>query len=173
MGSFDRAEACEVVGFYLLNKITKPEELSFSKNNVGLYRDDGLAAVHGSGPEIDKIWKKVIRLFKEEGLQITVEASSTKTDYLDVVFDLQKCSTRPYRKPNNQPTYINVKTDHPPMIIKQLPKMIEKRLSTKAGSEKIFDEVKGQYQEALDCSGYKGKLEYSPAYMKMFSLLAL
>ena len=96
MGSFDRAEACEVVGFYLLNKITKPEELSFSN------RDDGLAAIHGYGPEIDKIRKRVIVLFKEEGLQITVEASSTKTDYLDVVFDLQKCSTRPYRKPNNQ-----------------------------------------------------------------------
>ena len=165
MGSFDRAEACEVVGFYLLNKITKPEELSFSN------RDDGLAAIHGYGPEIDKIRKRVIVLFKEEGLQITVEASSTKTDYLDVVFDFQKCSTRPHRKPNNnQPTYINVKSNHPPMIIKQLPKMIEKRLSTKTSSEKIFDEVKGQYQEALDRSG---KLEYSPAYMKIFSLLAL
>ena len=41
MGSFDGAEVCELVGLYLLNKI-KP---LLGSNNVGLYRDDGLAIV--------------------------------------------------------------------------------------------------------------------------------
>ena len=38
MGSFDRAEVCELVGLYLLIKI-KP---LLGSNNVGLYRDNGL-----------------------------------------------------------------------------------------------------------------------------------
>ena len=42
MGSFDGAEVCELVGLYLLNKI-KP---LLDSNNIGLYRDDGLAIVH-------------------------------------------------------------------------------------------------------------------------------
>ena len=41
MGAFDGAECCDLVGLYLLNKITKSD--IFSKENCGLYRDDGLA----------------------------------------------------------------------------------------------------------------------------------
>ena len=37
MGSFDGAEACELVGLFLLS------QLSHTNLNVGLYRDDGLA----------------------------------------------------------------------------------------------------------------------------------
>jgi hypothetical protein len=39
MGSFDGAETCELVGSYLLSKLA-PEY----GNDIGLYRDDGLAA---------------------------------------------------------------------------------------------------------------------------------
>ena len=39
MGSYDGAEICELVGLYILNKISA----IFGKNRVGLYRDDGLA----------------------------------------------------------------------------------------------------------------------------------
>ena len=43
MGSFDGAETCELVGLYLLSKL--PPEYS---TEVGLYRDDGLAALDKS-----------------------------------------------------------------------------------------------------------------------------
>ena len=39
MGSFECAEACELVGFYLLSKTSAHIDL----DNVGLYRNDGLA----------------------------------------------------------------------------------------------------------------------------------
>jgi len=39
MGSFDRAETCELVGCYLLSLLTEK-----CGQNIGLYRDDGLAA---------------------------------------------------------------------------------------------------------------------------------
>jgi len=38
MGSFDGAEVCELIGLFLLNILSE----KYGKNNVGLYRDDGL-----------------------------------------------------------------------------------------------------------------------------------
>ena len=39
MGSYDGAEICELVGLFILNKLAQ----KFGKENIGLYRDDGLA----------------------------------------------------------------------------------------------------------------------------------
>jgi hypothetical protein len=39
MSSYDGAEICELVGLFILSKL----EAKFGKNQVGLYRDDGLA----------------------------------------------------------------------------------------------------------------------------------
>jgi hypothetical protein len=41
MGSFDGAEICELVGLFVLNHLGK----RFGKENIGLYRDDGLAII--------------------------------------------------------------------------------------------------------------------------------
>ena len=41
MGSYDGAEICELVGFFILNHLAK----TFGKENIGLYRDDGLAII--------------------------------------------------------------------------------------------------------------------------------
>ena len=73
--------------------------------------------------------KNIITLFKNEGLGITIDTNLTETDFLDVTFNLATGKFFPYRKPNNIPLYINVKSNHPPSIIKDLPKMINKRLS--------------------------------------------
>ena len=41
MGVYHRAESCELVGLYMLNKIAK----FVPAQNVGLYRDDGLMVI--------------------------------------------------------------------------------------------------------------------------------
>ena len=51
-----------------------------------------------------------------------------KIDFLNVTFDLLNEIYKPYRKPNNKPLYINKHFSHPPNILKQLPKSIEKRI---------------------------------------------
>ena len=38
MGSYDRAELCELIGIYLQSHLTN----ILSKDNMGLYRDNGL-----------------------------------------------------------------------------------------------------------------------------------
>ena len=70
MGSYDEVEICELVGLYFLNRLSTV----IDKSSVGLYRDDGLAAINNAnGPKLDRIRKVIITLFKEEGLSITIE----------------------------------------------------------------------------------------------------
>ena len=117
MGSFDGAEICEIVGLYLLNKLSN----LLGKENVGLYGDDGLAAINSyNGPVLDRTRKNIIALFKTEVLNITIETNLTETDFLDITFDLVTEKYLPCRKPNSDPLYINTKSNHPLTIIKDL-----------------------------------------------------
>ena len=71
MGSFGGAEICDLTGLYLLSKIS----ILIDSDNDGLYRDDGLAAIHNANsPNIDRLRKYVIATFKNEMLSITIEA---------------------------------------------------------------------------------------------------
>ena len=75
--------------------------------------------------------KDVISIFKNESLSVTTETNLIKTDFLDVTFNLLTGKYFPFKKINNKPLYINAKSNHPHTIIKELPKMINKRLSVK------------------------------------------
>ena len=123
MGSYDGAELCELVGLYVLDLLAK----EFDKKYFGLYRDDRLGCFENtSGPDSERIKKKIIEIFKSNGLNITVECNLIVTDFLDVTFDLKSGTYYPYRKPNNELLYINKHSNHPPSIIKQIPSMISK-----------------------------------------------
>ena len=50
MLSFDGAETCELVGCYILSRLTEKYG-----NSIGLYRDDGLLAFNKTPQEIEKI----------------------------------------------------------------------------------------------------------------------
>ena len=66
------------------------------KQDVGLYRDDGLAILHKSPREAENIKKKLCQLFNKLGLQIVVEANAKVVDFLDVTLDLRKKEFKPY-----------------------------------------------------------------------------
>ena len=69
MGSYDGAEVCELVGIYLLSQVTQVVDNA----DVGLYRDDGLAVMRNVGkPEVERRKKRIIKLFKDNGLSITI-----------------------------------------------------------------------------------------------------
>ena len=90
--------------------------------------------------------KKLKRLFKE--------CLRTKkiVNYLDVTLNLNDGSYRPYKKPNEETNYIHVNSDHPPSILKQLPKSIEKRLSSLSSSKEIFEETAPYFEQHLSNS---------------------
>ena len=157
MGAYDGAEVCELVGTFLLSKLQRKYE------NVGLYRDDGLSAFKNmSGPESERVKKDIQKIFREKGLDIIIQCNLKIVDYLDLSFNLNDGSYRPYRKPDDETCYIHVDSDHPPNIIKQVPLAVERRLSELSSSERIFNESKVHYQEALQKSGHKHLLKYKP-----------
>ena len=45
------------------------------------------------------------------------------------------------KRPNEETNYLHVNSDHPPQILKQLPKSIEKRFSFLSSSKEIFKET--------------------------------
>ena len=87
MRSYDGANICEPVWLYLLNRLSSV----IYKSGVGIYKDDGLAAINNTnGPKLDRFRKDFIALFKEEGVSITIE-----TGFLGVTFNFWKTSNTP------------------------------------------------------------------------------
>ena len=158
MGSYDGAELCELVGLYILQTLGEKYDL----NTSGLYRDDGLCFFNNiSGPQSDRIRKDLIKLFKDKfGLKITIEANLTIVNFLDVTFDLQRGIYQPYSKPNDKPLYVNVNSNHPPNIIKCIPKMISKRITNISTNEEVFNRAAPYYNDALKSSGYSEEIKY-------------
>ena len=158
MGSFDGAEVCELVGLFILDDLCN----IYGIDNIGLYRDDGLAIFKNiSGPQADRTRKDITRRFKTYGLNITIQTNMKIVNYLDVTFDLTKGTYCPYRKPNDEPQYINTKSNHPPNIIKQLPASINRRISANSCNEHEFNKAKPIYETALKASGYSETLIYN------------
>ena len=94
----------DLVGLYILNELKqKIPEIEF-----GLYRDDGLG-IHRRIPpsQIDRIRKKLYKIFEEMGLKITVETNLAKVDFLDITMELTSETYQPSRKPNDTPLCVN------------------------------------------------------------------
>ena len=158
MGSFDGAEICELVGLFVLSKLTE----KFGKENVGLYRDDGLVLIDGvNGRKADKARKMLHDIFGQIGLKITAQVNNQIVKFLDITLDLENAKFAPYRKPNNQPLYVDSRSNHPPSILKQIPISINKRISSLSSDQESFDECKPFYKSALKHSNYNVSLEYS------------
>ena len=79
------AKHFELVGLYFLSKLV---HLVCTKS-VELYWDDGLAVIHQAiGPKMGRIRKKIIAMFKSEGISIAIDTNFIETDFLDVSFNL-------------------------------------------------------------------------------------
>ena len=124
MGSYDGAESCELVGAYILHQLNNRY-----KNMFGLYRDDGLGITDRKPHEVEAIKKDICSIFNQNGLRITIQANKKIVNFLDVTLDLHNGEHRIYNKPNNIPQYVNSKSNHPPVILKNIPVSINKRLS--------------------------------------------
>ena len=134
----------------------------YGKENIGLYRDDRLAVFKNlTGPQADRIRNGITRHFKTHGLNITIQTNLKIVNYLDVTFNLNNGTYYPYRKPNSQPLYINVESNNPPNIIKQLPDSINRRISDTSCNEDEFNKAKTMYDDALKSSGYTASLSYN------------
>ena len=69
MNCCDGAELCELVGSFILNKLTS----IVNKPDISLYRDDGLGIFYNVlKPEIERKKKAIVKVFKGLGLTFTI-----------------------------------------------------------------------------------------------------
>ena len=157
MGSFDGAECCDIVGLFLLSQL---QDLGL---NVGLYRDDLLATSRLTRRQNELVKQKLTRVFAANGLEIPgAEANKKSVDFLDVTLDIPSESYKPFIKPGSVPKYIHRDSDHPPSVIRAIPRGVNDRLSRLSSSEAIFNRAAPLYQEALKKAGYSHQLTYNP-----------
>ena len=64
----------------------------------------------------------------------------------------------PYQKQNANIVYVSQKSNHPPIILKNIPQGIEKRLVKLSSNADCFNEERNVYQSALDAAGYDYQL---------------
>ena len=126
MASYDGTKICELIGIFVLNKLCN----IIDKNRIGFYRDDSLG-VFGKSFELQKEQKKkkIIKIFKDCRLSITVPTNITSVAFPHLTLNLKAESYQPFRQPYNDLIYIDINSNHPPQTLKQLPKSISKRLS--------------------------------------------
>ena len=79
---------------------------------------------------------------------------------MDVWLDLESGLYGPYLKENDTPIYVHAGSNHPPLVLKNIPKGINRRLSMISATKEIFDAAAPVYQSALEKSGYSYKLKY-------------
>lgn len=110
MGSYDGREKCELVHCFLLSQL----QVKFEQN-IGLNRDDGLD-ITDTSPRATEI----CRIFKDNGLRITIDANKQVVNFLDVTFNLTKNSYQPYTIPNITLQYVHRESNYPPNTINNL-----------------------------------------------------
>ena len=157
MGCYDGTEVCELVGLYILHKLSS----KFPEGDIGLYRDDGLAIFKNMNARAgDKARKDFSKVIGDLGLKITVQSNLKVVDYLDVTLNLTTGKYYPFRKPDNDPLYINAKSNHPPSTIRQIPASISTRISGLSCNQDEFDKSSQLYNDALRSSGYNERIHY-------------
>ena len=155
MGGFAAAELCEAVGLWLLNIL---EQNGVQAN---LYRDDGLLMSHKPPRAVENIKKLICKVFKEAGLNITIEANLNTVDFLDITLNLEEDTYEPYTKPNNVIQYVNANSNHPKNVLDNIPIGIEKRVNELSKNEFLFNKHKDTYQEVLSRAGYNYIIKYT------------
>ena len=130
--------------------------------NIGAYKDDWLAVSSQTNRQVERTKQQIANIFKDHGLSLEIQCNHTAMDFLDISLDLKTGLFKPFMKENNVIHYVHNKSNHPPSILKNLPKGVEHRLSKISANEEIFTTSIPPYQAALEASGYSHTLKFDP-----------
>ena len=101
MGANDSCELCELVGLFLLaktNERLKEKSKSIPLTSIALYRDDLILTVRKHGKMINVIKSEWTKIFHEENLILCEWEEGSKLNYLDIEFNLDEKSYKPFKK---------------------------------------------------------------------------
>ena len=157
MGAYNSAQVADLVGIYILDTLGR----IVNSQQVGLYRDDGIIYIPDSnGPKTASIQKKIIRAFKLLGFRIQIASNLKIVDFLDVTLNLNNGTFKPFSKNDSAPRYVNISSNHPRSVLRQIPNAVNQRINRLSSGKKMFEENKSRYDDALKDSGFQGRLEY-------------
>ena len=83
-----------------------------------------------------------------------IHANSKVVNFLDITMDLRIGIFNPFMNVNYSPMYVNIQSNHPPTVLKNIPLGITNRLSIISANKTVFHGAAPAYQEALTKSGY-------------------
>ena len=107
---------------------------------IGLNKDDGFIYIlNSNGPKISYLQKKISREFKNLGFKIEISSNVKIANFLDVKFDLNNNLYEPFNKNNDIHLYINVNSNYPRCIFKQIPTTVSLRINRLSSSKRIFE----------------------------------
>ena len=113
-----------------------------------------------SGPKVESIRKRIIKIFNDCGLNFTIKINLRIVDFLDVCFDFINNTYRCFCKSNNEAVYMHKQSNHPPNILKELPKSKNKRFSDISCDENIFNNAKLTLKLALKNGRFTETISY-------------
>ena len=117
---------------------------------MGLYRYDGIIYIPDSNSlKTSSIQKKIIRAFKLLEFRIQIASNLKIVDFLDVTLNLNNGTFKLFSKNDSAPRYINISSNHPRLVLRQIPNAVNQRINKLSSGRKIFEENKSRYDDAL------------------------
>ena len=157
MGALDSCELCECVGLFLLAKTQESvDKGQIALVSIALYRDDLILVTRKHGKIINEVKSKLTKIFKSEDLILCEWTEGTEQNYLDIDFDLNENTYKPYKKEQDNSKYVAAHSDHPKAVLKSIPSIVESRIRMLCSNETIFSGKKREYEVSLCDQGHKG-----------------
>ena len=85
----------------------------------------------------DIIRKRIEQIFKENNLKITADVNKEIVNFLDITFNVKNMMYKPYTKENSSIKYVNVQSNHPEIIIKNIPEGSNTRFTQISSSSEL------------------------------------
>ena len=93
--------------------------------------------------------------------------------FLDVTLNLNIGTHENYNKRNKNSLYINIISNHPPKITKNLSENIQRRISKLSNSTRILNNSKDLYNNALFASGFQQRIKFEEGNRAMSRLFSV
>ena len=168
MDSFNGAEICELMDLFILYTLGEKMERKLLLC-MGMIAQLVLKAlVDRKQIELEKILSVHLKtnftliLFVIH-LNIVCDANLKIDNFLDVTLNLSNGKYQPYKKPGNSPLYININSNHPSNIKKDLRESIFRHISKLSSDQGVFDHSKDFYNAAISNKGFKQKVNFDPS----------
>ena len=85
MEAYHGAQVCELVGLFMMSRLKHIKGVGLVK-----YRDDVLVVTKATSLQQKKVRQKIVQIFREHGLSITIFINLKTVNFLDVTLDLVK-----------------------------------------------------------------------------------